>query len=253
MAEDGNRLTGADKRALILWVLLGVVGLVFAHRYFFRAFPEASVDFKVSRAEALTRAKKFVGSLGEDVSGYQSAIVFDVDDNAKTYLEREVGLKQANQLMSSELNIWYWNVRFFRPQQEEEFYVRVSPAGEIVGYDHKIPEAQAGGAPDRAAAETAAQEFLRAKMGVDLSKWLLLSDEANSSQKPNRVDWSFTWEKFGFRAKDAPDRLRVTMQGDRAGSSRNFCKCRRRGSGATRSCVPKIFCTTSWPSFLTCC
>ena len=53
MAEDGNRLTGVDKRALILWVLLGVVGLVFAHRYFFRAFPEASVDFKVSRAEAL--------------------------------------------------------------------------------------------------------------------------------------------------------------------------------------------------------
>ena len=170
MAEDGNQLTGVDKRALILWVLLGVVGLVFAHRYFFRAFPEASVDFKVSRAEALARAQKFVGSLGEDVSGYQSAIVFDVDDNAKTYLEREVGLKQANQLMSSELNIWYWNVRFFRPQQEEEFYVRVSPGGEIVGYDHKIPEAQAGAAPDRAAAETAAQEFLRAKMGVDLSQ-----------------------------------------------------------------------------------
>jgi membrane protease YdiL (CAAX protease family) len=222
VADDGNRLTGSDKRALILWVLLGVVGLVFAHRYFFRAFPEASVDFKVSRAEALTRAKKFVGSLGEDVSGYQSAIVFDVDDNAKTYLEREVGLKQANQLMSSELNIWYWNVRFFRPQQEEEFYVRVSPAGEIVGYDHKIPEAQAGAAPDRAAAETAAQEFLRGKMGVDLAKWDFLSEEANSSQKPNRVDWSFTWEKHGFRAKDAPDRLRVTMEGARAGSSQEF-------------------------------
>jgi membrane protease YdiL (CAAX protease family) len=222
VADDGNRLTGSDKRALILWVLLGIVGLVFAHRYFFRAFPEASVDFKVSRVEALARAQKFVGSLGEDVSGYQSAIVFDVDDNAKTYLEREVGLQQANQLMSSELNIWYWNVRFFRPQQEEEFYVRVSPAGEIVGYDHKIPEAQVGAAPDRTAAETAAQEFLRAKMGVDLSKWLLLSDEANSSQKPNRVDWSFTWERRGFRAKDAPDRLRVTLQGDRAGSSQEF-------------------------------
>ena len=30
------------------------------------------------------------------------------------------------------------------------------------------------------------------------------------------MDWSFTWEKRGFRAKDAPDRLRVTLQGDRA-------------------------------------
>src|SRR5271155_4134509 len=161
VAEDRNRLTSSDKRALILWVLLGIIGAVFAHKYFFRAFPEASVDFKVSRAEALARAQKFIGSLGEDVSGYQTAIVFDVDDNAKTYLEREVGLKQANQLMSSELNIWYWNVRFFRPQQEEEFYVRVSPAGEIVGYDHKVAEALAETALDFAAAKTAAQEFLR--------------------------------------------------------------------------------------------
>src|SRR5208283_431165 len=120
--------------------------------------------FKVSRPEALARAQKFLGSVGEDVSGYQSAIVFDVDDNAKTYLEREVGLQQANQLMSSELHIWYWNVRFFRPKQEEEFFVRVSPAGEIVGYDHRIEEARAGAALDRAAAEAVAREFLHGSM-----------------------------------------------------------------------------------------
>ena len=220
MAED--RLTSSDKRALLLWILLGIVGAVFAHKYFFRAFPEASVDFKISRAEALARAQRFVGSLGEDVSSYQSAIVFDVDDNAKTYLEREVGLQQANQLMSSELNIWYWNVRFFRPKQEEEFLVRVSPAGEIVGYDHKVEEARAGPSLERAAAETAARNFLRSKMGLDLRTWDFLSEEANSSKKPNRLDWSFTWEKHGFRAKDAPYRLRVGLQGDRAGSSEEF-------------------------------
>jgi membrane protease YdiL (CAAX protease family) len=222
VAEDGNRLTGADKRALILWVLLGIVGVVFAQKYFFRAFPEASVDFKVSRNEAVARAQKFIGSVGEDVSGYQSAIAFEVDDNAKTYLEREVGLQQANRLMSSELNIWYWNVRFFRPKQEEEFFVRVSPGGEIVGYEHKIEEARAGATLERAAAETAGREFLRGKLGVDVSKWDFLPEEANSSKKPNRLDWSFTWEKHGFRAKDAPDRLRVTLQGNVAGSAEEF-------------------------------
>src|SRR5580704_5227745 len=222
VAEDGNRLTGSEKRALVLWVLLGIVGVVFAQKYFFRAFPEASVDFRISRAEALARAQKFVGSLGEDVGGYQSAIVFDLDDNAKTYLEREVGLEQANQLMASELNIWYWNVRLFRPQQEEEFYVRVSPAGQIVGYDHRVEEARAGPSLERAAAQAAAQEFLRGKMRVDLSAWDFLSEEANSSKKPNRLDWSFNWEKHGFRAKDAPYRLRVGLQGDRAGSSEEF-------------------------------
>ena len=220
VAED--RLTGSDKRALVLWVLLGIVGAVFAHKYFFRAFPEASVDFKVSRNEALARARTFVGGLGENISGYQSAIVFDVDDNAKTYLEREVGLQQANRLMSRELNIWYWDVRFFRPGQEEEFLVRVSPGGEIVGYEHKIPEAHAGVSLERAAAQTAAQNFLSSKMGVDLGKWDFLSEEANSSKKPNRLDWSFTWEKHGFKAKDAPYRLRVTLQGDHAGSSQEF-------------------------------
>src|SRR5438445_9082329 len=121
----GDRLTGSDKRTLLLWVVVGILGALFAYKYFFRAFPEASVNFQVSREEALTRAQKFVGSLGENVSGYKSSIIFDVDEDAKVYLERQLGLQVANRLMSSELNIWYWEVRFFKPQQEEEFRVRV--------------------------------------------------------------------------------------------------------------------------------
>ena len=130
----GDRLTGSDKRALLFWVVLGILGAVFAQKYFFRAFPEASVNFQVSREEALKRAQSFVAGLGENISGYQSAIVFDVDENAKVYLERELGLQEANRLMSSELNIWFWDVRFFKSQQEEEFRVRVSPSGQIVGH-----------------------------------------------------------------------------------------------------------------------
>ncbi len=222
MAED--RLTSSDKRALLLWVLLGVVGLVFAQKYFFRAFPEASVDFKVSRTEALARAQIFVGSLGEDVSGYQSAIVFSLDDNAKTYLEREVGLQQANRLMSSELNIWYWDVRFFRPQQEEEFRVRVSPAGDVVGYGHTIEESRAGATLDSAAAQAQATKFLTEKLGVNLANWDALPEETSSTKLPNRLDWAFTWEKHGFKAKDAPYELRVVVDGDRVNSSHEQLK-----------------------------
>jgi len=215
-------LTGADKRGLLLWVLVGIVGVWFAHHYFFRAFPEASVDFRVSRGEALTRARSFVGGLGENVDGYRSSIVFDVDDNAKTYLERELGLQQANQLMSSQLNIWYWDVRFFRPQQEEEFDVRVSPSGNIVGYEHKIEEARAGASLERAVAEGKAQNFLSGKLGVDLNGWDFLPEEANSNKRPNRLDWSFTWEKHGFRAKDAPYRLEASVRGGDVGGSEEY-------------------------------
>jgi len=215
----GDRLTGSDKRALLFWVVLGILGAVFAQKYFFRAFPEASVNFQVSREEALKRAQNFVAGLGENISGYQSAIVFDVDENAKVYLERELGLQEANRLMSSELNIWFWNVRLFKPLQEEEFRVRVSPAGQIAGYEHKIEESRSGAALDHAAAQSTAQNFLNARLGLDLTAWDLLQEEANSNKRPNRLDWSFTWEKHGFRAKDAPYRLHVTVLGDRVGKS----------------------------------
>jgi membrane protease YdiL (CAAX protease family) len=219
---SGERLAGSEKRALLMWVMLGIAGALFARQYFFRAFPEASVDFRVSRDEALSRARRFVSGLGEDVSNYQSAIIFDVDDNAKTYLERELGLQQANRMMSSELNIWYWDVRFFKPQQEEEFHVRVSPAGEIAGYNHKVEESRAGATLGRTAAQTAAQNFLSGKLGIDLRNWDFLPEEVNSNKRPNRLDWSFTWEKHGFRAKDAPYRLQAALQGDRVGSTQVF-------------------------------
>jgi len=201
------RLSGSEKRALVLWVLAGIVGLWYAHRHFFEAFPEASVNFKVTRGEALTRAKNFVELLGQNVEGYRPVIVFGVDDDAKTYLERQVGLKEANRLMASEVNVWHWNVRFFKPQQEEEFQVAVSPEGNIVGYEHKVPEAKPGAQPERDAAQKAAQDFLVAKLGKPASDWDFLSEEANSDKKPNRLDWTFTWEKHGFRAKDAPERF----------------------------------------------
>jgi membrane protease YdiL (CAAX protease family) len=218
------RLSGREKRALILWVLAGIAGLWYAQRHFFEAFPEASVNFKVPREEALRRAKSFVESLRQDVSGYRSVIVFGVNDNAKTYLEREVGLKEANRMMSSEVNVWNWDVRFFRPNQEEEFRVAVSPEGNITGYQHKVPEARAGAEPNRAEAEKTAQDFLTAKLGKNAADWDFLSEEANSEKKPSRTDWSFTWERHGFRAKDAPERLQIALHGNETGSATETLK-----------------------------
>jgi len=219
-----DRLTRSEKRTLLLWVIAGVLGALFAQKYFFRAFPEASINFKVSRDEALSRARGFVGSLGENVGGYQNVIVFNVDENAKTYLERELGLQQANQLMSTQLNIWYWDVRFFKPQQEEEFRVRVSPAGNIVGYDRTVPKAMAGRELDRTTALNTAQNLLSGPLAVDLKNWDYLPEEANSEKLPNRLDWTFTWEKHAFRAKDAPYRLKVAVQGDRIGGAEEFLR-----------------------------
>ena len=210
-----QRLDGHDKKVLLLWILAGLLGAGVAYKYFFQAFPEASVQFKVPRAAALEQAKQFAIAQGGRLDGYQSTIIFQVDDSAKTYLEREVGLKQANQVMANDVHIWYWQTRFFRPLQKEEFDVRVDPAGGIVGYTHELEETASGARLERAAAQSAAESFLRDNLHADLSGYDFREEEANSSERPNRRDWSFSWERRGFRAKDAPYRLNVTLAGDR--------------------------------------
>jgi len=216
------RLNGSEKRALILWILCGIIGAVFAQKYFLQAFPEASVDFKISRNEAQNRAKTFLQALGENPTGYQSTIDFGVDETGKTYLERELGLKQANRLMASDLDLWYWEVRFFKPQQEEEFRIQISPAGKVVGYQHKVPEAQAGKSLTREEAQADATQFLEKNVGVDLNRWNFLPEEANSVTRPKRLDWSFTWERKDFKAKDAPYRISVQLHGDKIGGTQEF-------------------------------
>jgi hypothetical protein len=219
-----ERLESRDKLVLFAWIALGLAGALFATKYFFVAFPEASVDFKVSRGQALEKARMFVTAQGQDISGYQSAIVFDLDENAKTYLERELGLKQANQMMSQEISIWYWKVRFFRPQQQEEFRVNVSPAGRMTRYEHEIEEARPGDSLSRETALAKAETFLRTSYGTDLSAWDFLPEEANSTQRTKRLDWSFTWERRGFKAKDAPYRLSVGLNGGAIGSTEEILK-----------------------------
>jgi len=219
-----ERLNRNDARVLLLWILAGIAGAVVAYTYFFRAFPEASVDFKVSRTEALSIARKFAEEHGAPLGGYDSSIVFELDDTAKTYLEREVGLQQADQMMADQVHIWYWQTRFFRPLQKEEFDVRVDPTGGIVGYQHELEEVAPGARLERAAAQAAAESFLRDTIHADLSQYDFLEAEANLNERPARRDWSFSWERQGFRAKDAPYRLVVSLAGDRVSGYSEFLK-----------------------------
>jgi len=219
-----ERLDSHDKTVLLIWILAGLLGAGVAYKYFFQAFPEASVQFKVTRAAALEHARQFAIAQGAQLDGYQSSIIFQVDHSAKTYLEREVGLKQANQMMANDVHIWYWETRFFRPLQKEQFKVWVDPAGGVVGYTHELEETAPGARLERATAQTAAESFLRDILHADLSRYDFREEEANSKELPNRRDWRFSWERRGFRAKDAPYRLSVTLAGDRVAGYSEYLK-----------------------------
>ncbi len=135
-----DRLNGADYRFIAVCLVLLAGTTWFSVRNFHRAFPEASIDFRVNRDQAQALASRFLGQQGYRAGGYRQASRFSYDDEAKIFLEREAGLEKANRIMGRQVRLWRWSYRWFRPQQKEEYRVDITPSGEFVGFDHQIPE-----------------------------------------------------------------------------------------------------------------
>lgn len=206
---------------LLLLALLGLLGLATGIVLQGHSFPVAQVEFHLLGPDAEKAAREYLQARGFDTTGYQAAVAFDVDDTAKGYVERQVGLAQLNRLAAGDLNVWRWRVRFFRELQEEEFSVYLSPNGRPVGFSHQLPEAAPGGQPEQARALANAGAFLRTT-GRDPGDYALVT--ASAEQRPARTDFIFTWERKNFHVADASYRVDVWTQGDDIGGYFEYLK-----------------------------
>jgi membrane protease YdiL (CAAX protease family) len=184
---------------------------------FSRAFPEASIDFRVTREEARRVAEKALSARGFDVAGRRALGVFDHDDEAKVFLERELGLAKAVPLLGREVPVWRWSFRFVRPLEKGELRAFVAPTGELLAFRRILPEKAA--APDAGAerARAMAEETLRTHRGLDPATLKFV--EATEEKRPARVDRTFVWESKTLRWNGAAMRYLVEVQGDRVGRS----------------------------------
>ena len=218
-----ERLRRADFRFLAVCFLLLAATVWFSARYFYRAFPEASIDFRVTRDQARALAESVPGCQGLRVNGYRQASRFSYDDTAKTFLERELGLDRANRLMGSRVRLWRWSWRWFRPLQKEEFRVDVTPAGELGGLPStrspKPPPAPACPPTRRAPwpSDSCATPCTATRPRLDFV-------EGSSVTRPARTDHTFTWKERDFAIHDATYRLEVTVLGSEVGAYREYLK-----------------------------
>src|SRR5579885_68048 len=210
-------LTRQDARLAVAVAWLVAVCAVYIWTNYAQAFPQASLELKVSKSQITKRASEFARRQGWSLDGFRNITVFDPDDNARLYLERELGLDEANRLMRGRVSVWRWRVRWFRPPEPEEFIVFLSPDGAIAGFNHAIAEAAAGARLSPAQARDIAARFVASRTSQPLR---LVEDRLE--QKPNRYDYSFTWEDEGFHAKAATYRRTVVVQGDRVGRYAEF-------------------------------
>ncbi|HUO84391.1 MAG TPA: type II CAAX endopeptidase family protein [Thermoanaerobaculia bacterium] len=215
-----ERFDRKDIRFLIICGVVFAVCLAIGLIYFGAAFPEASIEFRYDRAGSRELAQAFLQRLGEQPETQsKQASKFSWDDRAKVFLERTIGLSVANERTREEIKVWFWRHRWFTPLQVEQIVVDVSPAGEIVGYEHRLPEeaeapplAPDGGIP-------IAEAFLRS-IGIQPETLSLVS--RSERKLPRRTDTVLTWERKGANIEGAPYRFSVTLQGSRVGAYREW-------------------------------
>ena len=202
---------------MALCVAVIAVGTAIGVSLFSRAFPEASIDFRVTREEARRVAEKALVARGFDVTGRRALGVFDHDDLAKVFLERELGLSAAVPLLGREVPVWRWSFRFVTPLEKGELRAFVAPTGELLSFRRILPEKAAAPDAGAARARALAEETLRAHRGLDPATLRFV--EGTEEKRPARVDRTYVWESRTLRWKGAAMRYLVEVQGDQVGRS----------------------------------
>jgi hypothetical protein len=222
-----SHFTRGEKLFLLGAVVLAVAAGTFAWTNFKRAFPEAHLTFTVNRTSSEPVAEKFLRENAPAgaaaIAGRRHAAIFQANDQAKVYLERELGLEKLGELTRDrQVRLWEWSHRWFRPLTKEEVKVSVTPEGEVMAFAHLISEEAAGPSLEEPAARAIAERLLKSAFNLDPSGLTFI--ESKREDRPHRRDWTFTFERSGWKAKDATYRMQVEVHGDEAAAYREFLK-----------------------------
>jgi len=205
------------------WLAGMALALGIAMRFWSVAFPVAALPAPLPRGEVKTRMSDFLASVGGPVSGYVSGMRFDEWTGTKNFIERQYGPGRLDQAVRDGIAVWYWTGRWFKPGQHEEYRVSTDQQGNIVAYTHIIEEERALPTLTESQALALAGSFLREQISRHPPASLQFL-ETGSERKPNRTDYTFTWEDSALRIGDAPYRLSVTVQGNEIGSYVEYLK-----------------------------
>jgi hypothetical protein len=200
-----------DSFHIVLGVL-GCAGLLAFLLLYDEASPVASVNLKLPRDEIASIAKAFLEAKGHDLSGYHTVTVFQVENERSFYLERTLGMAEANRFMRNVLPIRYWYFRAFKPLQKEEYRVWVEPTGSILAYNHIVSEGTPGANLSQDEAYKIAERFLTEEVGIGLDDWTM--GRPVTIELAYRTDHQFTWFNKSFAVDGANILLRVGLQGD---------------------------------------
>jgi hypothetical protein len=216
---------------------MGVVALVLASALFLPGdYSKPDVEDATGKARAGEIARRFLRVNGVDPTdwrsitydatgfpddeaarGYRAADVPGVplySDEAARYVIEKGGPEAFRKLTESELPLAYWVVRFFRPEQKEEWKVLIDARrSRVVAFLNIVAE-DAPAEPTPAADEARRRALAAAeKLGYPAAAYSIV--DVGTKARPKRVDTTVVLEAKPPGIGDARPRLTAVFQGPR--------------------------------------
>ncbi len=209
-------------KSTIVIAILGLIGALLFVRQFKQLSPQASVDFRFSRAEIISQARDYLGELGYSVDSLYADANFRYDSGTALYLELELGLAEAHKVLRKDSLLTHnWHIYFFDrglapSQMSDQFSVRLSPAGRVLGFEHVLQDTAARMSLQEDEAFELARSFLVGE-GYDFER--LRMENSSVNQLSARRDYTFSWASIDsvFSLKG---QIEVDLHGDKVGRYR---------------------------------
>jgi len=204
----------------IAYAGLALFALAVAWKLFPLAIPLVNLDVTLARHDAIDQAQALAARLQLAPAGARTAVRFNHDRSAQSYIELEGGGKAvfAALVAGNVYAPYWWDVRLFAPGEISEVIVRFRPDGAPYGFARRVPETwvpvdPAGVALDSAAARRLAEERARADWNVDLAPFRLL-EETHETRMTGRIDHAFVYERTEGNLGESKFRLRLAVAGN---------------------------------------
>ncbi len=192
-----------------VWLGAAVVALALLASFALRVPGWRVMRPGVTPAQAAAQTSAFLTSHGVNLRGYKvvvssgSALTPNPllpGDNAQRHvtavaahaLFRAQGAQAVHNALTGRTPITYWRVRYFKPDQKQEYVVRLRPSGNgIVGLHHIVRDDAPAASPTQSQAIALASAFLT-RIGYNPAGMTL--KEAEQLRRPARMDTSLLWQ-----------------------------------------------------------
>ncbi len=213
--EQGASKTGKRKGDKVLFCLLSIlacIGLFGYLKFQDSVFPSASIKFAVSKAEIMQISDRWKADLKIPGDYPITSCVFNLDEGAKNFLDFKLGTREANRLMKDQAPVFYWDISYAKPMNQETVQAQISPDGKLVAFvfyidkDRKLPSLS------RDEALSLARRFVEAQSGFKEALWDIEKEETRPQS--GRVDHRFVFQHKEIDYAGAKLRIAVSFSGN---------------------------------------